>query len=147
MVSWSDLPLVAIFENGHISADEVYFYQFNSTVLILEKIEGKGKWIFFKLQTPLSFVANTNPIVYVVKSLQQNQFHKLKVSQALSLLEFYKKGLRISALCQEYISRGKLVLALPRSATRKEEKEEREQSREKFPLTRKSNLQLLSLQR
>ena len=80
---------------------------------------------FFKLQTPLSFVANTNPIIYVVKSLQQNQFHKLKVSQALSLLEFYKKGLRISALCQEYISRGKLVLVLPRSATRKEEKEAR----------------------
>ena len=40
LVSWSDLPLFAIFENGHISADEVYFYQFNSTVLILEKIEG-----------------------------------------------------------------------------------------------------------
>ena len=80
---------------------------------------------FFKLQTPLSFVANTNPIIYVVKSLQQNQFHKLKVSQALSLLEFYKKGLRISAL-ERKIS---FSLAAVRNTKRGERRERAEQGK------------------
>ena len=29
-VGWSDLVLLAIFENGHIAVDQVYFYEFNS---------------------------------------------------------------------------------------------------------------------
>ena len=29
-VGWSDLVLLAIFENGHIADDQVYFYEFNS---------------------------------------------------------------------------------------------------------------------
>ena len=50
-VGWSDLALFAIFESGHIAADEIYFYWFNSENRQLCAC-AHAKVIFFKSQPP-----------------------------------------------------------------------------------------------